>query len=138
MSTHQEQKGGVCFFMKVITRQKIKTVCEQNAEAFDAAFNEASQGTPNTAELKWEESVPFCVHFIWQEEEQQPETVAEEFEAQGISYKCKDCPHLEKDNDRRKKYHGCKYAVYGSVHEDEPACELFYKELIAGRLKKGK
>lgn len=120
--------------MKEITRNKARTVRADNAEEFDRLFNKASAELPSSAELVWDPS-PMCVHFIYTDTEKIPETVKDEYELKGITYCCRNCPYLEKDEDRRKRRHACKYAVYGEVFEDEPACERFYRELNAGLLK---
>lgn len=119
--------------MKQIRRKKILTVQASSAEEFDRKFNEASNELSGTAELKWD-SAPMCVHFIYEEVEEEPETVAEEFKLQGIQYFCKDCPHLQKGKDKRYKSHGCEYAEYGMVKDYTPACEFFYKQVLQGKI----
>ena len=76
-----------------------------------------------------------CVHFIYEEVVNVPETIAEEFELQGVHYFCKDCPHLQKGKDKRCKSHGCKYSKYGTVQDFTPACEFFYKQLLQGEIE---
>lgn len=120
--------------MKKIRRKKILTVQGTSAENFDERFNEASESLPETAELKWD-TAPMCVHFIYEEVISVPETIAEEFELQGVHYFCKDCPHLQKGKDKRCKSHGCKYSKYGTVQDFTPACEFFYKQLLQGEIE---
>lgn len=119
--------------MKIITRKKCVTVSEQSAEDFDRRFDEVSRSLPKSAELKWD-TKPMCVHFIYEEDEKMPESVMDEYELQGLLYKCRNCPYLDKDQDRRKKKHPCKYSEYGIAYDDSPACEVFYKALRAGKL----
>lgn len=125
----------MCFFMKVIEKKKIMTVQAKNAEEFDRKFDEASDRLEQEdVELRWD-AAPMCVHFLYTERVKIPETVAEEFKLQGITYYCKDCPHLQKGKDRRERSHGCRYAEYGTVTDYTPACEFFLKQVLAGKIK---
>ena len=63
------------------------------------------------------------------------ETVADEFHEAGIYYHCKNCPHIDRPMDGRIKYTTCKYAELGRTHINYGACEVFYKDLKAGRIK---
>lgn len=119
--------------MEKIRKKKILTVQATTADEFDRKFNEASDKLSGNAELKWD-TAPMCVHFIYEEVEEKPETVAEEFELQGIKYYCKDCPHLQKGKNKRLKSHGCEYAEYGTVTDFTPACEFFYKQVLQGKI----
>lgn len=120
--------------MKVITKKKIRTVQATSATEFDRQFNEASEELSSSAELKWD-AAPMCVHFIYEVEEQIPETVSDEFELQGIKYYCKDCPYLNKGKNKRQRSHGCKYAEFGTVTDFTPACEFFLKKVLNGEIE---
>lgn len=61
--------------------------------------------------------------------------VADEFHAEGIRYLCRNCPYLDDPADKRKKRCTCRYADYGVTHKDHEACEVFYRDLKAGRVK---
>lgn len=119
--------------MKVITRKRIRTVQAKSAAEFDDMFNKISDEMTTTAELKWDGEL--CVHFIYDEETRIAENVKDEFELRGETYTCCECPHFEKSDDKRVKNHGCRYSKYGAVRECEPACEIFYRELINGMIK---
>ena len=119
--------------MKVITRKRIRTVQAKSAAEFDDMFNKISDEMTTTAELKWDGEL--CVHFIYDEETKIAETVKDEYELRGETYTCSECPYFEKSEDRRVKYHGCRYAKYGSVQAGESACEIFYRELMNGNIK---
>lgn len=120
--------------MKQVTRYESKTIKASNAAEFDRLFAEASKSIDADVELRWDYE-PMCVHFVYKYIEQVPETVAEEYELQGIKYYCTDCPYLQKGHDGRYKSKGCKYSKYGAVKDYTPACELFYKELMTGKIK---
>ncbi len=59
----------------------------------------------------------------------------ERLEEKHDHYKCKDCPFIEMDNDKRKKCFPCVQKWQTRV--DSPCCEWFYKQLEAGHIKVG-
>lgn len=118
--------------MKTEIIRLCKTVQADNAKDFDREFAEASKAHPD-AELKWHEG--FCVSFIYEERNEVPETVAEEFKLQGITYYCKDCPNMLKGSSKRERSHGCKYAEFGTVKDFTPACEYFHRMVLQGVIK---
>lgn len=75
------------------------------------------------------------------ESEQVPESLAEEYEAQGVRLTCQDCPlfvpALKADGteDLRAKRGGCPYAEYKRTSKDSPACDEIFKMLNDGRVK---
>lgn len=117
--------------MKTETFKRTKTVAAKDPEQFDKAFAEAADEHPG-AELKWHEGL--CVSFVYEERKQTAETIAEEFELQGIKYYCKDCPNMMKGANKRERSHGCKYAEFGTVKDFTPACEYFYKMVLQGKI----
>ena len=119
--------------MKIVTRKKCRTVSAKSAAEFDEEFNRVSESLPRSAELVWDGEM--MVHFIYEEDEKIAETVADEYELQGLCYKCENCPYLEMDEDRRRRRHTCKYSEYGVTFDDSPACEVFYKALRAGKIE---
>lgn len=116
--------------MKIITKQKCRTVQTKNAAEFDEEFNRVSEELPAGAELVWDGAM--CVHFIYKEVQQIPESAKEEFEQRGIKYFCKDCPHFCKSKDGRKRSSGCDLDVTNAV-DYTPACEILYQGLAAGK-----
>lgn len=75
------------------------------------------------------------------ESEYVPESLAEEYAAQGVRLTCKDCPlfvpALKADGtvDLRAKRGGCPYAEYKRTSKDSPACDEIFKMLNDGRVK---
>ena len=118
--------------MRKVIKKRCRTVQSKNAAEFDVLFNNTSDEIKADCELKWDGEL--CVHFLYDEEVMEPETVADEFKLQGIQYYCKDCPHLIKGSNKREKSHGCKYAEYGTVKDFTPACEFFYKQVLQGKI----
>ena len=126
------EERSVCFLMRTEVIRKCETVQASDPGHFDRAFNIAAEDHPD-AELKWHEGL--CVSFIYEERKQTAETVAEEFELQGIKYYCKDCPNMMRGANKRERSHGCKYAEFGTVKDFTPACEHFYRMVMQGKLK---
>lgn len=118
--------------MKTEIIKRCRTVQSDSPEKFDKAFDKTAEEHPD-AELKWHDGL--CVSFIYEERKQVAETVAEEFELQGIVYYCKDCPNMMKGSNKRERSHGCKYAEFGTVKDFTPACEYFYRMVMQGKLK---
>ena len=118
--------------MKTFERTKIRTVHAETAEEFDREFNKATNELPAAAQMKWEDGIPFCVHFIYHVEETRPETMAEKFQLQGIEYKCRNCPMCRIGGDKRKKMWPCEISPYGKVCADGPACDYLYKGIMNG------
>jgi hypothetical protein len=78
----------------------------------------------------------FIAVITWEEIliEDEPRTIRDEYHEQGIRYVCSQCPYLEMDGDKRRKYHPCKHHELGTAHEDHEACEYFYKLLQQGKI----
>lgn len=130
---HTKRKERCVFFiMRTEVVKRCKTVQAESAAEFDRRFNDASDEHPD-AELKWHEGL--CVSLIYEERRDVPETVAEEFKLQGITYYCKDCPNMLKGANKRERSHGCKYAEFGTVKDFTPACEYFHKMVLQGKIK---
>ena len=120
--------------MKIITTKKCRTVSATNPEDFDRAFNKASTEIGEEVELQWE-AAPFTVHMIYTKTEKIGETIAEELALRGERYFCKDCPYSEKAENDRSGIKGCRKGVPGVV-DYTPACELFLKDLIQGKVRR--
>ena len=110
---------------------RVKTIQASTSEEFDRKFNKAVKQLEDV-ELKWD-TAPMCVHLLYKETVQIPETLAEEFGLRGEHYFCKDCPAFKRGKNKRCKSVGCKYSPYGTAAEFNPACEYFYKQLLNGK-----
>lgn len=118
--------------MKVIVRKKSKTVQAATASAFDKRFEKVSEEMDDNVELVWD-AAPMCVHFIYEETVKIPETLAEQFELDGLQRYCKDCPHFIPGKNRSYRGQGC--SLVDNRVEYSPACELFYHEVVDGKIK---
>ena len=109
------------------------TIEAENRAEFDRLANEASREHPG-AVREWHEGRGLSMTLVYKETILTPETVADEFELQGIKYYCKDCPNFQKGKNKRCKSQGCKYAEFGTVTDFTPACEWFYKQVLQGKI----
>ena len=75
------------------------------------------------------------------ETETVPESLAEEYEMQGVQLTCEDCPYFcpaikaDGTRDLRAKWGGCHLAEYGRASKDARACEMLFQRLNDGRVK---
>ena len=75
------------------------------------------------------------------ESERIPETLAEEYELQGVRLTCEDCPYfcptIKADGtiDLRSKWGGCHLAEYGKTDKRSRACEKLFQRLNDGRVR---
>lgn len=75
------------------------------------------------------------------ESEALPESLDEEYEAQGVRLTCEDCPYFcpavkaDGSLDLRTKWGGCHLSEYGSTDKRSRACELLFEKLNNGEVK---
>lgn len=73
-------------------------------------------------------------------EYQTPESVAEEYEVQGLRLTCEDCPYFmpmiksDGSEDRRAKRGTCPYKEYNIAFKDSSACDKLFQMLAEGRI----
>ena len=125
--------------------KKMMLIENADAAAFGAAVNAALAEFRNAQPSFPAEGVCYIVYEEFNEAERlvnlerrygalSDTPVADEFEAEGIRYLCKNCPHLEIGEDKRRKMWPCKYAEYGMSRKDCGCCEFFYKQLKQGKV----
>lgn len=124
-----------------MTWYKKHTVCkvlkEEDPKVFEEKIADLLRKTQRTEPIVKYDNGYFIAVLTYEEfdfPDDEKETVADEFHRQGIRYVCAQCPHLEQDGDKRRKYHTCKYAELGTAREDQECCELFYKQLKQGNV----
>ena len=75
------------------------------------------------------------------ESEYIPESLEEEYEAQGVHLTCEDCPYFcpavkaDGSLDLRMKWGGCPWKEYGSTKKSSRACEILFQKLNSGEVK---
>lgn len=77
----------------------------------------------------------------YEEREEIPESLAEEYEAQGIRLTCGDCPYfcptIKADGtiDQRSKWGGCHVTELGRTSKCSRACDRLYRMLNNGEVR---
>ena len=108
---------------------------EETASLFETKMNEALAKMSNP-QIKFQDSVPFCAYITYQIEQKISETAEDEYvEKTGEHACCGDCPYIKLSEDKRVKFHTCKYNEY-AIKVTTPACELYYQRLFNGTLNK--
>lgn len=80
-------------------------------------------------------------HVAYLEREEEPETIAEEYEQVGVKLTCQDCPFFEPTTkadgteDRRAKWGGCRFAKFERTNRDGRACEKLFRMLNEGEVR---
>lgn len=64
-----------------------------------------------------------------------PDSIADEYHAEGIKYTCRECPLREIQTDGRKKDAECKHSPFGKATLKAEACEIFYRQLKLGAIE---
>ena len=70
-----------------------------------------------------------------------PESLADEFELEGVSFRCEDCPLFEPilrpngEVDKRVKYGNCPIRELGRTFRHSRTCDELYKMLKEGKVK---
>lgn len=116
---------------------RIAAIHADTAEDFERKFNarmdelEGFKITERKIEIS---GGSFDAVLVYEETHRTPDSVADEYHFEGIRFLCKHCPHLDDPKDRRVKHCTCKYAELGMTHKEQEACEIFYRQLKAGRI----
>lgn len=121
-------------------RNKIRQVIaieSTDASDFAARYNEAMR--EHHGDIVEEKTTVsdgvFAALLFYTFTEEVVETVRDEYELAGITYKCKHCPFPEDPKDGRVKRMYCRYSEFGETHKYDPACEVFYRALKQGEIK---
>ena len=116
--------------------KQIKVISTNQPEDFETKVNSAMRELSTFSPvLQILDRDNFTAVIEYEKTEEIIETVADEFHAAGVSYRCIDCPHIDRPMDGRVRWAYCKFATYGRTHIDSEACEFFYKEIAQGKAK---
>ena len=122
--------------MKYVIKPRIKAIEASSAQDFENQFNELMDELGSCPDYQVEISNgKFYAIIKYQNEVHIAETIAEEYELRGETFRCSECPECQDDYDARKKRCACKRAEYGFTYKDRHACEWFYKMLSQGKIK---
>lgn len=78
---------------------------------------------------------------LYEETDKRPETLGEEYEAQGVKLTCSDCPYfipaVNNDGtlDRRAKWGGCPFSDTRRANKDSIACDKLFQMLNNGEVR---
>lgn len=84
---------------------------------------------------------PLCAYVKYAKKMSVPESLADEYEAQGIRFICAQCPFFKpatRDNgepDRRCKWGYCEHTEFGKTYKTSSACEKLYELIKEGDVK---
>lgn len=123
--------------MKYSSYDQIEVVSSASPAEFQTLFNSKMQehaAQKPRVEFVHREGL-FCAYIIYEFEVRIPETVEDEYELQGIRYRCKDCPLHEPETDGRRRSYECRYSDLARTGMDSCACEVFYRALKRGEIK---
>lgn len=116
--------------------EQIAVIFAETAEQFQKAFNSTMADLADkNPKYEFNHAQGFCAYITYKETTCVHTEAADEFHAQGISYKCKNCPLHETETDGRKKHIACKFAELGRTHLNKEACDVFWRRLKMGDLQ---
>lgn len=123
--------------MKVERFLQVSVVASQSANDFEERLNSRlDELGESTKDCKIDfNSSGFTAIISYETIKKIFDCVADEFHEEGIYYRCINCPHLERPNDGRVKWCGCRYSMHGTTHLYDEACEVLYKGIKNGSLK---
>ena len=107
--------------MKKKDKKLFRCIEAETASEFEQQISAIYADHP-AAEVLFREKT-FLAYVTWTEVELVPETAHEELLLKGVDLRCRDCPYLERKNDRRLRYHECGLTGETKFRND-PACDI--------------
>lgn len=128
--------------MKNRRLKQFRIIDSKDAATFQTEINEALEElAAYDPQVDSDVTAGFRAFISYEVSEDIPETLAEQFNLRGISYKCKDCPECSRiltrtgEVDQRQSRGICPHTEYGHCFLESEACELFYSKLIEEGIK---
>lgn len=119
-----------------MTVQQVITIPPTAPEKFDEIFNSRMGEIPKRRILDTQINIQdgriTAVILYEATKGMGPKTIRDEFHAEGHTFLCRQCPHIDPPSDKRIKYIDCKYAEYGHTRLDSECCEMLYKQIKQG------
>lgn len=120
--------------MKMIKEKDFKIVTASTLEEFEEKMHEALIGLDNP-KIKFPKGYQLTAYISWKVPKQIAESLFEKVvEKTGARCFCGDCPHFERNPDRRKHTHYCKLQDRPKLY-DNRACDDMLKLVLDGTLK---
>lgn len=118
------------------TVSQIKVVYSENPIDFQNQFNREMEILSDcNPHVEFNHTKGFCAYITYDQTFNIPDTIADEYHAEGIYFTCQQCPLRETVTDGRVKRVKCKHSSYGYAHLDHECCEVFYRRLQLGELE---
>ena len=126
------------------TYQQYATVRANSASLFDEKLNETIyQLRESDPVVTFSASDPLCAYITYTKREKRPESVSEEYELEGVSFVCAQCPcfgatlRLDGEVDKRARAGDCAFLgnELGRTFKDSPACDHLYELIKEGSVK---
>lgn len=128
--------------MKNSVYEQFAIVKEDTASLFTAKLNEQVYALREYSPVvTFSDADPLCAYIKYVARISVPETLSEEYEAQGVRFICKQCPFFkpaEKDDgseDKRCKWGECEHAEFGRTYKTSAACDKLYELIREGDVK---
>ena len=124
--------------MRVDSFTQIIAIKSEDPDDFSNQFNKKMKELAHCRsvkpEIKMDDGI-FSAVIMYEESDEQIDRVSDIFHEEGIRYVCKQCPHMVDPQKGNVKWCECPFHELGRTHKDHECCELFYKELIQGKIK---
>lgn len=124
--------------MRSQSYQQFAIVQCDSASAFEGELNERIRElTDKNPVVKFD---GLTAYISYTESVKIPESLSDEYEMEGIVFRCEQCPEFEpilnKDGSENKvvKYGECQFASMGRTYKNSRACELCYQMIRDGRI----
>lgn len=106
------------------------------AEDFQEKLNKALEEVAMKGykhELTFNMNAGFCAYIVYDVTYTKAESLADEYELRGETFRCYECPMFRPSADRRVKYTTCGRGVHKCSANDN-ACEWFYEAMERGEI----
>lgn len=128
--------------MKNSVYEQFAIVKEDTASLFTAKLNEQVYALREYSPVvTFSDADPLCAYIKYVARISVPETLSEEYEAQGVRFICSQCPFFKpatKDDgseDKRCKWGECEHAEFGRTYKTSAACDKLYELIKEGDVK---
>lgn len=123
--------------MKYINRKQSLIITGNTAQDFQERLNSAlgdlaAKGYKH--ELQFNMAMGLCAYILYEEHMEIAESIADEYELKGETYKCYECPMFRPSEDRRVKYTTCGNGNR-HIYHNCPCCDWFYEMLEEGAIR---
>ena len=106
--------------------RQLACIAEEDPQSFQDRVN-AVLATKDNPEVILDKTRPYIAYILYEMRRDIPENMTEALEYfTGERYTCGQCPYLDKNPDKRRRWHKCRLTGE-RTRLDSPACEEVYK-----------